>query len=146
VVDSSDDVVDSSDDDAEISDVEVCSWPGGVNNHLQMESELLEENCEDLSAVTEVEKLDESNENDGQSEEEDEDLCDQEGEELRNSLEECIIQEARANINAWQPTHLVWMPEMLRNRSRTSALANTPLTDVFRRLLHANLILRLRLD
>ena len=37
-------MVDSSDDDAEISDDEVCSWPGGVNNHLQVESELLEEN------------------------------------------------------------------------------------------------------
>jgi hypothetical protein len=39
---------------------------------------------------------------DGQSEEEDEDLCDQEGEELRNSLEECVIREARANINAYE--------------------------------------------
>ena len=86
----------------------MCSWPGGVNNHLQVESELLEENWVDLSAVTEpvgalVEKLDEGYENDGESsEEDDEDLCDQEGEELRNSLEECIIQEARANMNTYK--------------------------------------------
>ena len=32
--------VDSSGDGAEISDDEVCSWPGGVNNHLQVESDL----------------------------------------------------------------------------------------------------------
>ena len=57
-----------------ISDDEVCSWPGGVNNHLQVESELSEENWVDLSAVIEpvesfVEKLNEGNENDGQSSE-----------------------------------------------------------------------------
>jgi hypothetical protein len=102
--------VDSSGDGAEISDDEVCSWPGGVNNHLQVESDLLEENWVDLSrsAVMEPvgsfgEELDEGNENDGQSsDEDDEDLCDQEGEELRNSLEESIIQEARANLNAYE--------------------------------------------
>ena len=70
----------ASDDDSD--DNTECSWPGGVNNHLQIESELLEENWIDSpEGFSEV---------DGQSEEEDEDLCDQEGEELRNSLEECV--------------------------------------------------------
>jgi len=92
-------VTDSSVDDIshdEISDDEneLCNWPGGVNNHFQIESELLEENWLDLPAVIEGEFSD--------MEEEDEDLCDQEGEELRNSLEECIMQEARANINAYE--------------------------------------------
>ena len=45
-------VVDSSGDGAEISDDEVCSWPGGVNNH-QVESELSKENWVDPSTVTE---------------------------------------------------------------------------------------------
>jgi len=72
-------VIDSASDDGSDDNTE-CSWPGGVNNHLQIESELLEENWIDSpEGFAEV---------DGQSEEEDEDLCDQEGEELRNSLED----------------------------------------------------------
>ena len=39
---------DSSIDKISDDENELCSWPGGVNNHLQIESELSEENWLDL--------------------------------------------------------------------------------------------------
>jgi len=96
-------VSDISVDDISDDENELCSWPGGVNNHLQIESELSEENWLDLPVDMEGGCFNtEEEDHDGQSEEEDEDLYEQEDEELRNSLEESIIHEARANFNAYE--------------------------------------------
>ena len=90
-------VDDISDDKTSDDENELCSWPGGVNNHLQIESELSEENWLDLPVDMEGGCFNtEEEDHDGQSEEEDEDLYEQEDEELRNSLEESIIHKARA--------------------------------------------------
>src|SRR5271155_3951238 len=65
---------DISDDKISDDENELCSWPGGVNNHLQIESELSEENWLDLPVDIEGGCFDmEEEDHDRQSEEEDED-------------------------------------------------------------------------
>lgn len=89
-------------EDEEDDGTQVCTWPGGVNNHIEDEDDwidLSEDFGTDLRVGLDVQSGSGSGSG---SEDSDEELQELGGEELLKSLEDQIIQEAEANLTAYR--------------------------------------------